>query len=183
SCVLLYATRRSSGYRDGTQGNFHAHILAIHNPDSVRSCSAPFCRADRYFLAALSKSRLKMLGNGSLSSIGINDLVSAVLALPQITTPEFVGRLLGGLPIHPCHFEELKSVLLRPHLAITLHADEHVFPSFSFRIIHLTSFPYSFPIPEANNPRASSTDRRNRVYPPNIGVSLRASGHDETTSH
>lgn len=66
-----------------------------------------------------------MFCDGRLPSVGIDDLVSAVLTLPKITHPEFVGRLLCGLPTHPCHFEELKPVLLRPHLAITLHANEH----------------------------------------------------------
>jgi len=81
-----------------------------------------------------------MFGNGSLASVGIDDLLTAVLTLPEITLPQFVGRLLGGLPVHPCHFEELKSVLLRPHLAITLHAHEHVLPSFSFEVwVVLTS--------------------------------------------
>ena len=117
-----------------TPGRFRGRITENRKSRSVRSCATPFRRTDCYFLAAVRKSRLEMFSNGNLASVGIDNLLTAVLTLPEIPHPQFVGRLFGGLPVHPCHFEELKSVLLRPHLAITLHAYEHVLPSFSFEV-------------------------------------------------
>jgi hypothetical protein len=126
---------RNSEYTVGTLDSCRDHKPGNRILDSVRSCSAPFLGTNRYVFAAIRESRLIVFSNWSLASVGIDDLLTAVLTLPEITTPQLKGRLVFGSPVQPRHFEELESVLLWPHLAITLHAHEHVWPSFFFEVL------------------------------------------------